>query len=88
MMEIIGIKWSHHINASGVQMSIYPVRIKEWYVEGKPFGAEMPMLKSMLRCLPCIQCGKKIRWDRGYVMHSITFGGPDGRWCSKKCLGF
>jgi len=67
-------------------MSIYPVRIKEWYVEGKPFGECIPMLKGMLNFYSCIQCGKKIKWNRGYVMHSITYGGPDGRWCSKKCL--
>jgi hypothetical protein len=67
-------------------MSIYPVRIKEWYVEGKPFGSEIDTLKMILRHFTCDKCGKRIRWDRGYVMHSITFGGPCGSWCSKKCL--
>jgi hypothetical protein len=67
-------------------MSVYPVKINKWYVEGEPFGEEIPHLKSILRYLRCCKCGKKIRWDRGYVMHSITFGGPDNCWCSKKCL--
>lgn len=67
-------------------MSIFPVRIKEWYVPEKPFGSEIETLKAILPILGCSHCGKKIRWDRGYVMHSITYGGPDGRWCSKKCL--
>jgi len=67
-------------------MSIYPVRIKEWYVEEKAFGAHIDTLKWILKYHKCDECGKRIRWDRGYVMHSITFGGPDGAWCSKKCL--
>lgn len=67
-------------------MSIWPVRIKEWYVESKPFGDQIETLKIILSVFKCDKCGKKVRWDRGYAMHSITFGGPSGLWCSKKCL--
>jgi hypothetical protein len=66
-------------------MSIYPVRIKKWYVEDQPFGEHIDMLKAMLKIYVCKECGGKIGWDEGWVMHSITFGGPDGAWCSKKC---
>ena len=67
-------------------MSIYPVKIKEWYVKGKPFGDEIPMLKSLLKSFPCIVCGSKVEWDKGWVMHSITFGGPNEVWCSDQCI--
>lgn len=67
-------------------MSIYPVRIKEWYVKDQPFGKQIDMLKAMLEFYVCKRCGKQIEWDDGWVMHSITFGGPDGAWCSEKCL--
>lgn len=67
-------------------MSIYPVRINEWYVKGKPFGKEISMLKSLLPHIKCEECNGKITWDEGYIMHSATFGGPSEAWCSEKCL--
>jgi len=67
-------------------MSIYPVKINEWYVEGKPFGTEIDTLKMMLPHIECHRCRKPISWDEGYVMHSITYGGPDAAWCSKECM--
>lgn len=69
-------------------MSIYPVKISDWYVKGNPFGKEIPMLKSILDSgyFNCLRCKKPVPWDRGYVMHSITFGGPSECWCSVECL--
>lgn len=68
-------------------MSIYPVRIKEWYVKGEPFGDQIPTLKSLIRhVLDCKVCGKKIPWKTGYVMHSATFGGSYDAWCSEECF--
>ena len=69
-------------------MSIYPVKISEWYVEGKPFGEEIEKLKEMLEfaCFYCSVCKKPVSRENGYVMHSITFGGASETWCSEECL--
>ena len=67
-------------------MSIYPVKIDKWYNKKSSFKTEIKMLKTMLPYLRCVECGGKIEWSKGYVMHSITFGGPDESWCSLECL--
>lgn len=64
---------------------IFPVRIKEYYETG-PFADEAGTLRDMLPWLKCAVCKGPISWRSGYVMHSITFGGPDESYCSKKCL--
>lgn len=66
-------------------MSIYPVPIAKWYVEGKPFGQEIKTLKWILKHITCAKCGKPITWDKGWVMHAITWGYGEG-WCSEECL--
>lgn len=67
-------------------MSIYPVPIAEWYVEGEAFGDHIGILKSLLDgCVVCDTCGGPIPWETGWVMHAITFGYGEG-WCSEKCL--
>jgi hypothetical protein len=66
---------------------IYPVRILEWYGNSKnAFYSEKEMLEIILPYLKCENCGKPVTFKKGYVMHSITFGGPDEAWCCKKCL--
>jgi hypothetical protein len=65
-------------------MSIYPVKINRWYLCGE-WRDEGEFLKSLLPSIRCETCGKQVTW-RGWVMHSITFGGPCEAWCSKKCL--
>lgn len=70
-------------------MSIYPVRIDEWYDDPKSaFFSERDMLKTILEFSKCCECGAPMadKWDKGFVMHAITFGGPDGAWCSLQCL--
>lgn len=64
---------------------IYPVKIRENYEKG-PFAEEAKTLRDMLPSLKCSVCKGPVTWQRGYVMHSITFGGPDGSYCCKKCL--
>ncbi len=72
---------------------IYPVSIQEWYVdefneEGRrnPFHECLDDLREILPYLKCEKCGSEITEKDGFVMHSITFGGPSGAWCSEKCL--
>jgi len=70
-------------------MSIFPVKISEWYVEGKPFGDQIEMLSSMLDSgyFKCHECGKSVKFDSdGWVYHSITFGGCSTVWCSDNCF--
>lgn len=71
-------------------MSIYPVKISKWYVEGKPFGKEIPRLKSMLESgyFKCEKCKKSVSMEHGWVMHSITYGGSSDCWCSNECIGY
>jgi len=64
-------------------VSIYAVSIKEWYYDKKSsFHEELEMLKC-ISPLYCSDCGKEVDHKTGYVMHSITFGGPDGAWCEE-----
>lgn len=67
-------------------MSIYPVKITEWYNKKTAYKTEVETLKILLPNLKCQECGNNIEWKKGYVMHSITFGGPDEAWCCNKCL--
>jgi len=67
-------------------MSIYPVSIQEWFVDGDKHGKKWESLKRILPELRCEVCGGAIKQRYGYVMHSITFGGPSEAFCTKKCL--
>jgi hypothetical protein len=70
-------------------MSIYPVRITEWYDNKKSaFYSERTLLRGMMTYAKCDRCGApmKSKWRTGYVMHSATFGGPNEAWCTKRCL--
>ena len=70
-------------------MSIYAVKISGkdgWYVKGQAFETEIQSLRNILPYLKCEVCGKPVTWRAGYVMHSITFGGPDQAYCGAKCL--
>jgi hypothetical protein len=65
-------------------MSIYLVPIKEWYYDKESaYHEELGILKA-LSPLHCSECKKEVNHETGYVMHSITFGGPDSAMC-KKC---
>lgn len=73
-------------------MSIYPVPIKGWYKDPfdkcdmRAFGGEYKKLKTILPHLRCHVCSKPITERWGWVMHSITYGGPDEAFCTKKCV--
>ncbi len=70
-------------------MSIYPVSIKEWYLNpASPFNEELENLRNMLPMMKCAECGKPITEENGWVDHSVTWQGyyPDMAHCSKECL--
>jgi hypothetical protein len=70
-------------------MSIYPVPIKEWYLDPEnAFHSELENLRQLLPEMKCAECGKPITEEKGWVDHSVTFQGyyPDMAHCSKECL--
>lgn len=63
-------------------MSIYPVKIQEWY----PAGDEMyEMSKLFVQYSKCLKCGRGgIKYHKAWAHHSIPWGHGDV-WCSWKC---
>jgi hypothetical protein len=62
-------------------MSIYPVRISEWYPPGDDnHGIAYYIVVSS----KCIACGKKPRWKSAVAHHSLPHGNGEV-WCSWKC---
>lgn len=63
-------------------MSIYPVRLNEWF----PFGDEYyETAKSIVDFTRCLACGKKCRYRKAVGHHSLPWGYGD-LWCSEKCM--
>lgn len=63
-------------------MSIYPVRLKEWF----PFGDEYyDFAYITVKHTRCYACGDRVRYSRAIGHHSIPWGYGD-IWCSEKCL--
>lgn len=62
-------------------MSIYPVRLSEWF----PFGDDhYESAHSMVMASRCPACGGKIRYSKAIGHHSIPWGYGD-IFCSWKC---
>lgn len=62
-------------------MSIYPVRLSEWF----PFNDEMyPILLSIIIYTKCLSCNKNPRYLGAVGHHSLPWGNGD-LWCSWKC---
>lgn len=62
-------------------MSIYPVRIDEWFTE----PAELAVLRDILAASKCEQCEKPVGISKGWAMHAILWGYGEV-WCSVNCL--
>lgn len=69
-------------------MSIYPVKLSEWFPPGDENHDSM---KMMVRVggdsnIGCASCGKrKIRWQTAWGHHSLPWGYGDV-WCTRKCF--
>lgn len=62
-------------------MSIYPVRVSEWFPPG---NEKHDIIKYILG--PCLHCGKKkLHWQKAWAHHSLPWGYGDS-WCNKKHL--
>jgi len=63
-------------------MSIYPVRLAEWF----PLGDEQhDICITIIECTRCLACGKRPRFKKAIGHHSLPWGYGD-LWCSEKCL--
>lgn len=62
-------------------MSIYPVKLCEWYPAGDPQHETAYFLSTTFKC---IACNKVPRWKAAIAHHSLPFGHGD-LWCSWKC---
>lgn len=62
-------------------MSIYPVRLSEWY----PVSDEMHEFAfSCVKMVRCYACGRRVRWKAAIGHHSLPWGYGD-LWCSWEC---
>jgi hypothetical protein len=72
------------INLLGsLDVSIYPVKLSEWYPPGDEMHDLTRFLVSLTRCLAC---GRRCRWSKAIGHHSLPFFGHGDLWCSDKCL--
>lgn len=62
-------------------MSIYPVRLSEWYPPGDELHDTVAFIVSSFRCKACYS---RCRWKAAVAHHSIGHGYGDV-WCSWKC---
>jgi hypothetical protein len=62
-------------------MSIYPVRLSEWF----PFGDDnYEVIASITKHIRCLACGEKVRYKASVGHHSLMVGYGD-LWCGWKC---
>lgn len=62
-------------------MSIYPIKLSEWYPFGNEYYEVVYFLVNYSRCLAC---GNKVRYNKAVGHHSLIVGVGDS-WCSWKC---
>jgi hypothetical protein len=64
-------------------MSIYPVRLSEWFPPGDKYHLIMKSIVSDFS--GCLHCGKKhMHWQDAIGHHAIPWGYGD-IWCRQKC---
>lgn len=62
-------------------MSIYPVRLSEWF---SPPSEQFDTCLWIIKQSRCYACGKKLRFKSAVGHHSIPWGNGE-IWCSWKC---
>lgn len=66
-------------------MSIYIVRLNEWFPIGDENYENSKMMVKYSNCLKCGKDGKKVNYKYVYSHHSLPWDNGD-MICSKKCL--
>ena len=62
-------------------MSIYPVKLSEWF----PYGDEnYKIIHKIFKYKRCLACRKRLKFRKVIGNHSIPWGHGD-LWCSWKC---
>lgn len=64
-------------------MSIYPVRLKEWYPATSEHYENAKILVDIGNCEACYR--GKMNYNKAYAHHSLSWGYGEV-WCSLKCL--
>lgn len=62
-------------------MSIYPVRLSEWF---PPDDENHSIAYEIVKVFRCLACNKKLRWKSAVGHHSLPYGCGE-IWCSWKC---
>lgn len=62
-------------------MSVYPVKLSEWFPPG---DLRHDTAIEIIKIFRCLACNKKLRWKSAIGHHSLPFGQGDA-WCSWKC---
>lgn len=62
-------------------MSIYPVRLSEWFPPG---DEHFDVIVSIVNYSRCLACDSKLRYKGAVGHHSLMVGVGD-TWCSWKC---
>ena len=64
-------------------MSIYPVRLKNWFPKG---DHNYEIVHAIVKDSKCAVCGKKPRYRYSIGYHALPWGYDGTVWCSTKCL--
>lgn len=65
-------------------MSIYPVRLNEWYPKGDEYYGNAKTSVTYSKCIVCGKDGKNINYRYAWGHHALPWGYGDV-WCTKKC---
>lgn len=63
-------------------MSIYPVRLAEWFPRSSD---KYEIAKMVVKYKHCNACAKPLRYPKAYGHHSVPWGYGE-IWCDLKCL--
>jgi len=65
-------------------MSIYVVKLSEWFPKGDEYYENSKMMVEAMGCLKCGKKGKNIKYRYAMGHHSIPWGNGD-IFCTKRC---
>lgn len=83
LMQLGRITLIQTIEIIGVHMSIYVVRLKEWFPKGDENHQIARWVVSLERCQ---HCGKKPRWRNARGYHALPWGYSSEVWCNQHCF--